>query len=187
MHIVGESLLCCPAWLVSARDYRRWWRHSAEEIWKRNGASWIVMGFLSLRWKRMIVVSPASMLPLNTELPFQLLGGPVNIFWQSNQGVLQEIELTPYRSLFDGITEGRVKVDRWRWWEDDKTQSSHRIENTAPNSRHRHDLGSHLPVPEGIKENICQVRLTGSDQKMTYPWLLKGDVAICLSCWWQRW
>ena len=60
----------------------------------------------------MIVVSPASMLPLNTELPFQLLGGPVNIFLQSNQGVLQEIELTPYRNLFDGITEGRVKVDR---------------------------------------------------------------------------
>ena len=87
------------------------------------------MGFLSLRWKRMIVGSPASMLPLNTELPFQLLGGPVNIFWQSNQGVLQEIELTPYRSLFDGITEGRVKVDRWRWWEDDKIQSSHRIED----------------------------------------------------------
>jgi len=28
------------------------------------------------------------------------------------EGVLQEIELTPYRSLFDGITEGRVKVDR---------------------------------------------------------------------------
>ena len=24
-------------------------------------------------------------------------------------------------------------------------------------TRHRHDLGSHLPVPQGIKENICQV------------------------------
>ena len=29
-------------------------------------------------------------------------------------------------------------------------------------SRHRHDLGSHLPVPQGIKENICQVLQTGN-------------------------
>jgi len=50
------------------------------------------------------------------------------------EGVLEDVELTPYRALYDGITEGKVKVDR-----------------------HRHDLGSHLPVPEGIKENICQV------------------------------
>ena len=32
-------------------------------------------------------------------------------------------------------------------------------------SRHRHDLGSHLPVPEGIKENICQVLWA------TFSWL----------------
>jgi len=50
------------------------------------------------------------------------------------EGVLEERELTPYRALYDGIAQGNIKVDR-----------------------HRHDLGSHLPVPQGIKENICQV------------------------------
>jgi len=28
------------------------------------------------------------------------------------EGVLKETELTPYRNLYDGISEGRVKADR---------------------------------------------------------------------------
>ena len=43
---------------------------------------------------------------------------------------------------------------------------------TTSTFRHRHDLGSHLPVPEGIKENICQVRLlkkTSSKASFLFP------------------
>ena len=30
-----------------------------------------------------------------------------------HQGVLEERELTPYRALYDGISKGNIKVDRW--------------------------------------------------------------------------
>ena len=50
------------------------------------------------------------------------------------ENVLTKEELEPYARLYDDILSGRVNAER-----------------------HRHDLGSHLPLAGGRMENICQV------------------------------
>jgi len=50
------------------------------------------------------------------------------------ENALTKEELRPYARLYDDILDGQI--------------------NTA---KHRHDLGSHAPLREGQKENICQV------------------------------
>ena len=48
--------------------------------------------------------------------------------------VLTEEELKQYSGLYEDIISGRVNTQK-----------------------HRHDLGSHAPLTDGLKENICQV------------------------------
>ena len=47
-------------------------------------------------------------------------------------------------------------------------------------TRHRHDLGSHLPVPQGIKENICQVLQTGNILRIGSSDEWKSQYPFCL-------
>ena len=61
---------------------------------------------------------------------------------------MKEEQLTPYKVLCDGIMDGSVQVNRFQKYFFFKLWAY---------CRHRHDLGSHIPVKEGLKENICQV------------------------------
>ena len=85
----------------------------AKEIWRRNAQSWTVMDFLSLRF--------------HLEVALWTFSWTFEFIWTSGQGVFEEVELTPYRSLYDGITDGRVKVDRWRHSEQNKDDKVHDI------------------------------------------------------------
>ena len=85
----------------------------AKEIWRRNAQSWTVMDFLSLRF--------------HLEVALWTFSWTFEFIWTSGQGVFEEVELTPYRSLYDGITDGRVKVDRWRHSEQYKDDKVHDI------------------------------------------------------------
>ena len=55
-------------------------------------------------------------------------------FPHNTEDLLPVKELEPYRRLYDDITAGRVNV-----------------------AAHRHDLGSHVELEAGRRENICQV------------------------------